>query len=517
MNLDEFFQKKKYENTEPVKWLGGGEDPYVKQSPQEAAAFEKENAAFLKRPQAAPPIISKKEIDVEVPVKEVARPIAPEVEAIADVTPKIDSSRLEEIKAMFKPQVASDLIDVKKVREQAEVLAPQASWGDVALGLIPVAMDAFSGGYGDALDVSGKYYTDKASGLEKRKQTLEDKLMEIEKARAIASAKGASGSSKRFQSKNVYDKDTGKTYFINYDTSMGQYTYPDGSPIPQEKLRTGFAVVPEEYNRRSEVALAAKKEGIDYTPRINPQTGELESIKGGSLAPLPSSQKSGEFNKKQQADIGDMVTEFTKSPAYTESVNSLVIAPTVTSLLNSAQRSNNPNSIAGNSVVLTMIRQAQRVGVASDRDAAAMGGTQQWGESIDRLQNKLLGSGENLTLRDIQELREISEIYKKRSQNLLRDYYEQEKKAYSRRYGLTPEQIDSQLGSKVSPYMSGSEASIKSSSLPEGIEFKNILQYPPKKYPRATVPVEINGDLHWTEPGEWEAVKKQYPNAKRLK
>jgi hypothetical protein len=164
-----------------------------------------------------------------------------------------------------------------------------------------------------------------------------------------------------------------------------------------------------------------------------------------------------------------------------------------------------------------MIRQAQRVGVASDRDAQSMGGTQQYAEALNRLEQKFLGSGEAVTIRDIQELREISEIYKKRSQNLLRNFYGQERQAYARRYNLSLEQIDSQLGSKVNPFLDGAEKNIKSDSLPEGVEYGGKLWYPNKKQPKATVPFSMDGNLYWTEPGEWDEVKKDHPNAKRLK
>jgi hypothetical protein len=212
-----------------------------------------------------------------------------------------------------------------------------------------------------------------------------------------------------------------------------------------------------------------------------------------------------------------MKDDFTKSPAYVDSVNSLAVTPTVTSLLDAAQRTSNPNSIAGNSVVLTMIRQAQKVGVASDRDAAALGGTQQWSESINRIQQKLVGQGGPLTIRDIQELREISEIYKKRSQNLLQDHYKESKKSYQRLYGFSPEQIDSQLGSKVNPYMSQSNKSIRSDSLPEGIDFAGTKPFPPKSAPNATVPYSLDGKLFWAEPSDADNIKKEHPTAKRLK
>jgi hypothetical protein len=446
------------------------------------------------------------------------------------VTPEPVSPKVEQIKAIFSPQAtvveqpvaASNLIDMPKVQAQAAGMMPERSLMDLLPALAPLAVEALMGkgrGGGVSYGVAGKGVLDAETDRVSRQRSLEDKLMEFEKARAIAGAKSGKTLSKQFQSKNVYDKDTGKTYFINYNTSTGTYTYPDGSPITEDKLRTGFAVVPEEFDRRAQQKSIIKRSDADYLGqgvRGDPRTKELSIIRNGVAIPVGGMPEK-EYNTKQEADVETMKDDFTKSPAYVDSVNSLAVTPTVTSLLDAAQRTSNPNSIAGNSVVLTMIRQAQKVGVASDRDAAALGGTQQWSESINRIQQKLVGQGGPLTIRDIQELREISEIYKKRSQNLLQDHYKESKKSYQRLYGFSPEQIDSQLGSKVNPYMSQSNKSIRSDSLPEGIDFGGTKQFPPKSAPNSTVPYSLDGKLFWAEPSDADNIKKEHPTAKRLK
>ena len=441
------------------------------------------------------------------------------------------SPRVQELKNMFAPQqvvtetpiARSDLIDANKVRSQADSMMPETGVADWLPALAPLAVEALFGGGkagGVSYGISSKNLLDGVSERNKRRNSLEDKLMEIEKSRAIASAKSGAGTKGMFQSKNVFDKETGKTYFINYNTGTAAWTYPDGTPVPSQKLRTGFAVVPEEFNRREDYKSDVKRSDADYlgsNTKINPQTGELEVIRDGKSTPIVTGQTPQEFNKKQQGDVKEMVSDFTKSPAYAESVNSLSIAPTVTSLLDAAQRSNNPNSVAGNSVMLTMIRQAQKTGPVSDKDAQSMGGTQQLGESIDRLSQKLVGQGGPLTIRDIQELREISEIYRKRSQTLLSEHYGQSKKSYGKRFGFSEEQMEGQLGSKVHPYLGSAEKSFKSDSLPEGIDFGGAKQYPPKKNPNATVPYSLDGKLFWAEPSNADSIKKAHPNAKRLK
>jgi hypothetical protein len=508
--------KKRYENAEPVKWLGSGEDPYIQQPPEEAATFEKANTAFLNRPVKSAPMVAKNQINVDVPIKDI--PVSPKVQELQ----QIFSTQAPIAPEQAAPQMAatSDLVDMDRIREQAASMMPEQGMGDWLTTLAPLATEAVFGGGkagGVSYGIAGKAATDKVAADLKRQQTLEDKLMEIQKARVIAGAK--SGKSATFSPIKIEDPDTGHSIIAAQSRIDGSVILPDGRRLGGDYIRSAGVSGSTEYDRKRDVVSAHKRADADYlgsNTKINPQTGELEVIRSGRSIPIQTGEAPKEFNKKQQQDAQDMISDFTKSPAYQDSVNSLAIAPTVTSLLDAAQRSSNPNSIAGSSVVLTMIRQAQKVGVASDRDAAALGGTQQWAESIDRIQNKVLGQGGPLTLRDIQELREISDIYKKRSQNLLKSHYDESKGAYSKLYGFSNDQIEGQLGAKVKPYMSQSEKSLKSPSLPEGISFGGSTQYPPKSRPNATVPYSVDGKLFWAEPGNDEAIKKENPKAKRL-
>ena len=212
MELEDLFRKQR-----PPK-------DYVSYPPQETPTLEK---FFAERtPKQAPSdegynmfgreFLNKSKLSGGV--KEVVNPVKPEIAEVAAKSDKISSDRVAEIRAVLSPvmqqeaQVApqanppgvydtditqtqetpvsrSDLIDVAKVRRQAEELTPQASWGDVAMGAIPLLVSQLMGGGGAGYEVAGDYLMGKANNLEKRKQSLEDKLMEIEKSRAIASQK----------------------------------------------------------------------------------------------------------------------------------------------------------------------------------------------------------------------------------------------------------------------------------------------------------------------------------------
>jgi hypothetical protein len=454
-----------------------------------------------------------------------------DVSALAEVSPKDPEQTLPEIPAPPKaPSVRESIRGAmgeeapapqREVASQAPAGIQKDSsfpWDRALIGATPLLVGLLTGNKLEGTQVAGNHLVKDEGDLYKRERDLNAKLAEMQ-----AKQQGGDGGKRRFTAQTIaVDVGDGQGVMnvkATFDTFSGRYLDPSGKEIPSNFIRAGFAVNPEEDDRRLLNRHSVKKGYADYVgtnTRVDPTTGELGIVRDGRVSRIDG-QHSGEYNKKQEGDVETMVGEFTKSPAYQNSVSSLELAPVVDSLLNTAQRTNNPNAIAGKSVILTMIRQAQRVGVASDRDAAAMGGTDQWAESLERIRNAVTGTGENLTIRDIQELREISEIYKKRSQDLLTDYYGQNKQAFSRRYGLTPEQIDSQLGPKVNPYIKMSSKTIKGDSLPEGIEFKGQTFYPPKKQERSTVPFEMGGKLYWTEPNLWEEVKKENPNAKRLK
>lgn len=199
--LDEFF-KKRIVNAEPVEWKGPFPDPYSSSTPEEAKAFEAE----IRKPiSKAPKVLEAPPIDVETKVKEVAQPVKPEVAAVAAASPKVTPEMLDQIRSSMAqpalaevsssetlpPQaaVAPEKIDLKAIRQQVEQEGPQLGLTDALLGLIPVGIDAFTGGYGGGLDVGAKYYTDKVKDNEKRKQTLEDFLLKSAQARSIAGAK----------------------------------------------------------------------------------------------------------------------------------------------------------------------------------------------------------------------------------------------------------------------------------------------------------------------------------------
>ncbi len=406
--------------------------------------------------------------------KEVAKPIKDEVAAVASETPKLEQSKADQIKAMFQstpelipeddtvsttaaapgvtPQAAPTQeatyqyptmpsyqgIDVDKIKQQAEVLAPDATGTDFALGLIPLAMDLLAGGKGAALPVGANYYTGKAAELQKRKQTLEDKLLELEKSRAVAGAKAASGG-KNFQSVNIVDNTTGDVIKANFDRNTGRYYSPSGAPLNENKIRVGFSVIPEEFTRRATLNLENAKTKTDYTPRLNPETGLISRIENNALTPVGHAPLN--LNPKQEKDLTQLTDKFISTDMYKRPMAALSAAANIDSLLSAA---NSGNATAANSARVQLARMAGDVGALSDSDIERSGGSPSVRRVIKRFHN-LQSSDVPLSPMDIQEIREVARIYEYNARDKLNKSVEALDKTFVNEHGGIPGSVRSKM------------------------------------------------------------------------
>lgn len=150
------------------------------------------------------------------PLQQFLKERTPKPVAIAAPTPRaaapIEQAQVDQIKAEYSPVVAeepmmessmdsmysrtpsgdsyipvSDLLDTEKIKRQAEELAPKAGLGDLLASLTPLAVEALMGGKqarSVSAGIAGESVLGDLSQRQKRKQTLEDKLMELKKLSA---------------------------------------------------------------------------------------------------------------------------------------------------------------------------------------------------------------------------------------------------------------------------------------------------------------------------------------------
>jgi hypothetical protein len=326
---------------------------------------------------------------------------------------KVPEQKVEQIKQEYttNPEVKQTSVNIEEIRDNGSKLNKPVSNTDLLLGLIPLATSVVAGGQlGEGVDVAGKYYGDLAKDTEKRQQSLEDKLLALELSRAKKASEGTKGS-KRFQSFSSVDPDTKQVIMGSYDTFTGQYLDNKGQPISADKIRRGFAVIPEESDRRLGVSSDVKKSLDEYFlkgSRVSPETGLIVAPKGGKLEPVQES--TGILNPKQEKDLTTLTSKFVSSDLYKKTAQTLASATNVKKLL--IEANNNENAAAANSARVQIARMAGEVGALSDSDIERAGGSPSIKERARRFSN-LQKTGVPLSQRDMIELQDIAIIYEK--------------------------------------------------------------------------------------------------------
>lgn len=353
---------------------------------------------------------------IEVPLEDMSAEVP--VKADVPVTPKID-----ELRNIFNPQTVSmetpvaksDLIDMDKVRSQV----PRAETGlsDWLTVLAPLATEAIFGGGkagGVSYGIAGKHALDTAKENKTRANTLEDKLMEIEKARAIAGAKGDKGT-RRFVSKPVWDKDLKRSVYANQDSFTGEYLLPSGKILNSDQIEVGFANTPDEWSRRHTEGIKGAKEKIDYTPRPDANTGLLSRVT--PQGPSPIFPDAGELNPKQEKDLDNQIAKFLTTDVYKKNANALQSASTIDGLIRDAVSGNASSANVARSEIAKI---AEGGGRLTDQDVERVGGPQDWRSKIARYTN-LQKNKRPLLDSDIAELKQIADTISRVARIKLQD------------------------------------------------------------------------------------------------
>jgi hypothetical protein len=308
----------------------------------------------------------------------------------------------------YTPPVAtSDLVDMEKIRGQVDGMMPERGMSDWLSVLAPLATEALFGkgqAGGVSYGIAGKAAADMVSKDETRRNKLEDKLMDIEKARAIAGAKASKGD-KSFQTVNIVDEASGDVIKANFDKNTGKYYSPEGKPLNSEKIRAGYSVIPEEWTRRSDVGLKVAKEKADYTPRLNPESGNYARATENGMQDIGVNKS--RLTPKQEKDLTQQTDKFITSDVYKKSAATLSAAGNIDELLSAA---NSGNAAAANSARVQIARMSGEVGALSDMDIKSTGGSPSIKNTVKRFAN-LQRTGVPLLPQDIAELKEMARIY----------------------------------------------------------------------------------------------------------
>ena len=158
---------------------------YVEQSSQAASPLETFFAERTPKPAAPAQATPKAATKVEEPVVEqIFQEYSPEMEQ-ASVSQMQNQMTSQPSAAASQFVPVSDVVDVEKIKKQAETLAPrETDWKDALANLTPLAVEALLGkGGGASLGIAGQSILGDISKRSAKRDALEAKLMELKQLR----------------------------------------------------------------------------------------------------------------------------------------------------------------------------------------------------------------------------------------------------------------------------------------------------------------------------------------------
>lgn len=336
--------------------------------------------------------------------------------------------RLNRMPASESYVPVSDLLDMKKIKTQAEELSPKTGFGDLLASLTPLAVEALMGGKqarSVSAGIAGESVLEDLAQRQKRKQTLEDKLMELKK---VGSAKKAGG----LQMKSLVDKGTKEKVIGLFDPS-GFLTDLEGNPLDASRYEVSSGLTQPEFRERQQIQT---KEQIERTREVgrdlktDPTTGLLGRWQGGRFSPIQVS--SGSLNPIQKKDLDGVVNKFISSDSFKKPLATLQAASNVEALLRDATSGNPVSAEVARSEIAKM---AEGGGKLTDQDVARVGGDQSI-KAIARRFANLQKTGISLTPKDLNDLRQLADTLYKVNRLKMMEGVEGQEKAFLQKGGV---------------------------------------------------------------------------------
>lgn len=346
-------------------------------------------------------------------------PVAPEQQPVEQAQPQQPTEKFQPSPISFPTLESadyamtptSDLVDMEKIRSQAEKMVKEPTWGEFLTALSPLAIEAIAGGgtTNVAPGIAGDYLMKGLEKREARKTSIEDKLMEIQKARLTKRRGGG------MQPKSLRDKTTGQSVIGSYDPYTDTM-YVAGSPVNTSNYELAPGLSTQEFAKRQNITQANKIETADALgqgARISPDTGLLSVVRNGKVIPVQVS--SSLLDPKQVKDLDSVVRPFISSDAYKKTASVLKFSKNVDSLLRDAM-SGNP--IASEMARSELAKLAEGGGKLTDQDIARLGGSQSYKNQVKRFVN-LQKSGDPLLETDIDYMKRVAVILEKNAKQEL--------------------------------------------------------------------------------------------------
>jgi len=415
MKFEDLFKTK--EPTNYVEQASGGQDPLMKFFAERTVKAQKakqpitpEKEAIIKKEFALP--TAQAPAPVEEPMMEEDLEFS-QLEKPSSMQPQMPSTpetSMQEETTTYEPSnFIANLAPNKEetLSERAEKLLPERGIADYLPYLVPFLVKGLAGTNVNAAEIAGSALMGSEADRIKRKQTLEDKLLEMDKSKLTKKL-----SLNKMQLKPLRDKMTGESLMGNYDPATGMM-YVQGQAVNTSQYELAPGLSTQEYTKRQGVLQQKQMQIGDYFGRgvrLDPDTGLLARVINGKLVPIQVQR--GQLNPQQTRNLERIVNSYKSSDVYKKNADTLKFSRTIQDLL-----------ADGNPIAIEMARSelakaAEGGGRLSDADIERLGGSKAIRERIDRF-TYLQSTGEPATPKDVVFMQRVADILESKARKSL--------------------------------------------------------------------------------------------------
>lgn len=316
--------------------------------------------------------------------------------------------------------------ELDSIPDQAEKMLPKRDWTDMLPYLAPLVVGALSGDtMGASSGIAGEQLLKGEGDRVKRKQSLEDQLMAMQKAKLLRK-----NTAVKYQLKPLRDKVTGESFMGRYDNTTDTMTVA-GMPVDTSQYELAPGLSTPEFQKRQSFMGEKKKEIGDYFGqgvKLDPETGLLSKVQNGKMIPIQVSRN--QLNPKQSKDLDGIVNSWKATDAYKKPATTFQTASGVDKLLALA---NNPASMAF--ARRELAKMAEGGGKLSDQDVASVGGSTSYRAEAKRFAN-LQRTDMPLTNQEVLALKEIARVLRDDAQSKLRGSVSGLEQAFMQKGGI---------------------------------------------------------------------------------
>jgi hypothetical protein len=400
--LEEFFLRKSAEKQVP-------------QSPP------KPEVPIKATPKAAKPVSDEEFKNIQASM---SSRIIPDVYPAPETAPQRDIATEEQVQ-QYAPQTTTTeqlsvpvkpIINPDEINSQVETLMKnRGGWSDYLPALVPLLAEAFSGGGAnyEGSRIAGEYLLKTGMGNKQREETLQNKLLELQKARLLKKQIGGG-----LQSKSLVDTKSGRRFPGSYDPRSGQYFNEAGEPLEPGSFFISGGLTQQEFGERQDISREsqikrARELGSDL--RKDPTSGLLSRWENGRLVPVQTPK--GLLNPEQSKALDKIVTNFKTTDAFKKPLATLQATANIDQLLQDAA-SGNP--VAAELARSEIAKIAEGGSKLSDQDIQRIAGD----PSAKAYARRIIGrinKGQPLLAQDIIDFRQVADTLAKVNRKKLMD------------------------------------------------------------------------------------------------